>query len=108
MKKLAGLMLMTLSLAGCGIIHEYRPDVQQGNVINWQHVAKLKLGMSKAQATDIMGGKPVLVNTFNDNELIYVYTLWPNRGPSQRSAVILTFKNNRLIKIDKQPEQTTS
>lgn len=103
-KQLISLLLLSTALSACSIIHSYRPDVQQGNTINWQNVAKLKVGMTKAQATQIMGS-PVLQNLFADNRMTYVYTLWPNHGPTQRAAVILTFRNDRLIKIEKQAMQ---
>jgi len=98
MRRIFYIALFLLALSGCGSIHPYRPDVSQGNLINMDNVNKLRLGMTQDQVIHIMGS-PVLQNIFADNRLTYIYTLWPNRGPSVRKAVILTFRNNQLVSI---------
>lgn len=94
-------LLLVLLLAACSWIPVYRPDIQQGNIIKPNQVNQLHKGMTAFEVKHIMGD-PVLQNTFSDNRIDYVYTFQPNRKPMQLKRIILTFRNNRLIKIDKE------
>lgn len=98
-KKIAIAVSLSLLLAGCGFIHPYRPDIQQGNILNQQQVKKLHVGMTKYQVQNLLGD-PVINDTFDHNQLLYAYTNEPNRGKMVQKKLILTFKNNRLVKID--------
>jgi outer membrane protein assembly factor BamE len=100
MKKILGLIIVGLLLSGCSVIHPYRPSIQQGNVINMSKIRRLKLGMSQNQVVKLLGN-PILTNTFDNNRLAYVYTLSPNNGPTINKRLFLTFKNNRLVNIEK-------
>lgn len=104
MKRTLALALFTVALSGCSVFHAYRPDVSQGNVITKAQVAQLKLGMSQRQVISIMG-EPVLQNVFANNRISYVYTFWPNRGASKYKKAVLSFRRDRLIKIEKQFSQ---
>jgi len=96
MRKFIVLLLITL-LAGC---HMYRPDVQQGNVVTQQMASRLHSGMSQSAAKRILGN-PLLINTFTNNRLDYVYTYKHGNQPATERQIILTFKNNRLVTIRK-------
>jgi len=91
--------LLTFLLSGCGV-HIYRPDVQQGNVIKQENVAKLHAGMTQEQVEKIMGA-PVLKDTFDNNQMTYVYTFKPGSDKMTMKSLTLTFKQGRLTKIDK-------
>lgn len=94
-------LIATLLLSGCSYLHVYRPDRQQGNIIKANKVNQLKLGMSPFEVKHIMGD-PLLENTFEDNKLLYVYTFEPNAKPITEQRVVLTFRRDRLVKIEKQ------
>ena len=96
MRKVIILFLITL-LVGC---HMYRPDVQQGNVVTQQMASRLHLGMSQSAAKRILGN-PLLINTFTNNRLDYVYTYKHKNQPATERQIILTFRNNRLTAIRK-------
>ncbi len=101
MKKTILIALLALALSACSWFHAYRPDVQQGNVLSPQKVAKLHTGMLKCQVKTLLGA-PVLENTFDDNQLLYVYNFIPNYGTPVKRKLILTFNNQgQLIKIEK-------
>jgi outer membrane protein assembly factor BamE len=93
-------MTFTLLLSSCSWLHAYRPDIQQGNVISNDQLSRVHLGMSAGAVRDIMGD-PILKNTFNDQQLTYAYNFIPNYGKPVDQQVILTFKRNRLTRIDK-------
>jgi outer membrane protein assembly factor BamE len=93
MKKLLVILLVCF-LSGC--VHKI--DIEQGNVISPGMLHQLHPGMSKNQVLNILGN-PVLVNTFSDNQLDYVYALKPGYGHLQERYITLTFQNNILKDI---------
>jgi len=88
-------------LSGCSYLHPYRPNIEQGNIVNANHVNQLRTGMSLTQVQKIMGGKPVLENTFNNSRIVYAYQYIPNHGKQVTKQVALTFRNGRLANIQK-------
>ncbi len=93
MKKIL-LILMVFALSSC--IHKM--DIEQGNVITPEMVSKLHTGMTEEQVKNIMG-TPMLLNTFDDNRIDYVYTFKPAYGQTTEKNVTLTFRNHRLQQI---------
>lgn len=94
------LIFLALQLSGCVLFHGYAPPVQQGNVIHLAKVNRLHYGMSK-QAVETLMGSPVYINTFKDNVIDYIYTyqVYDNRLSDKK--VIVTLRNNRVVKIKK-------
>jgi len=76
----------------------YRADIQQGNNISQQAVNELKMGMPEDQVRYIMGN-PVLINSFDKNKLIYIYTFAPAKGKHKKRTIFLTFKDGHLSKM---------
>lgn len=95
MQKIFSILAMILFLSGCVT----KMNVEQGNILNETSVSKLHTGMSKEQVVDILGN-PVLVNTFNDNRIDYVYTYQEGRQKMAEKYLTLIFKYNRLVKIE--------
>ncbi len=91
------LVLSALLLSSC--IHKM--DIPQGNIFSAEDVQKLHTGMTKEQVIAVMGSEPILLNTFNDNQMNYVYTLKPGGESMVEKSVILTFSHGRLSKIEK-------
>lgn len=96
MKKLTALLSLTLSLTAC--VHKM--DIEQGNIITPAMVSKLHTGMSEDQVKAVMG-TPMLLNTFDDSRIDYVYTMQPAYGQRTEKKVTLVFRNHRLQSIDK-------
>ncbi len=100
MKKILLIGICCLFLSGCGVFHAYQADRQQGNVIDSTTAQRVRIGMSQQQAVALLG-EPVLQNTFDSNQLLYVYNFIPNRGKPVKKRMVLTFSNNKLVKIKK-------
>ena len=78
----------------------YRIDIQQGNTIDQQKLAKLKLGMTKEQIRYLLGN-PVSDNIFHKDHWYYSYYRIPGRGKTEKYRLILTFNENQLRDIKK-------
>ncbi len=90
------LLLLPFLLAACShIVPVYHPPVQQGELINSHQVEQLQTGMSPDQVTALLG-KPLLVNLFDKNRLVYVYTLKVTRKPRKERQLEVTFINNKM------------
>lgn len=94
MKKLLLILLGLVFLSAC--VHKI--DIEQGNVITTNTLNHIHTGMSKNQVIDIAGA-PLLVNSFNDNRIDYVYTFKPGYGQVTEKYITLTFHNNVLKEI---------
>ncbi len=93
-------MAIFLVMPACTLFHPYHEPIQQGNILEEDTVNRLHSGMSKAEVKQLLGN-PVLKNTFHDDQMFYVYHLITNDGKTTEHQVILTFKNDVLIKITK-------
>ncbi len=93
------LALCCAFLAGCPFPPKiYRIDVQQGQYITPQLVARIKSGMTKQQVIDIMG-TPTLC-PINDNCLDYYYYLKSECGDKiEQKYVSIFFVNNRVKEV---------
>lgn len=78
----------------------YKPDVQQGNTLEDEQIAQLKLGMTKQQVVFLMG-TAILKDPFHKNRWDYLYTHAKGREKPTRRVLTLYFENDRLSKIDK-------
>ncbi len=80
-----------------GFVHKI--DVQQGNVITQDMLAKLKPGMDKKKVQFIMG-TPIIKDTFNDHRWDYVFTFNHARKFYQKRVITLNFENDVLKNIE--------
>jgi len=85
------LTISLLNLAGC----VYRPTVQQGNILTKSNTQAIHKGMLKSQVIQVLGA-PTLVNIYRNNQLVYVYTLQPNRQAKQERKLLIYFQSNRV------------
>ena len=94
------IVLFIGALFGACSIH--RLDVQQGNIIKDEQVAKLKPGISKRQVRFIMG-TPLIEDPFHVNRWDYVFTMQPGteRKVTEYQRVTVYFEDDKLSKIDR-------
>ena len=76
----------------------HRVDIQQGNVITQDMLAKLKLGMEKKKVRFIMG-TPLITDTFHNDRWDYIYTFKEGREQREQRRVTLFFEDDLLARI---------
>jgi len=82
----------------------YKLDIQQGNIMERDKVAQIKIGQTKRQVRYILG-TPLVIDTFNQDRWDYFYSL-KNYSPENREGTFrqerltLFFEKGQLSKID--------
>ncbi len=94
MQKIIALSIVVLALTGC----VRKISIEQGNVMTPEMSNQLHIGMNEEEVKNVMGS-PMLLNTFNDNRIDYVYTFKPGNGTMTEKKMILSFKNGVLTNI---------
>lgn len=104
-----GLLLVTLllgTLVGCGgwsnpieRVSPYKIEIQQGNAINQEMLARLKPGMTPSQVRFVLG-TPLLVDPFRANRWDYVYRLAKGGKLVEERRVTIVFEDDRLKAIE--------
>jgi outer membrane protein assembly factor BamE len=100
MQKLITLLvfaMLALSLSGCHIA--YKPDVQQGNLLDKKVVDQLKPGMTKHQVLILMG-TPSVSTPFDQSRWDYVSTFSHRGNPQKVRTFTLTFNNDTLVRTE--------
>lgn len=100
MQKIIMLLGAVLLLSGC--VHKM--NIQQGNSIDQENVNRLHKGMSQEEVRALLG-TPVLINTFRDDRMDYVYTNKPGHGKGTEKNMTLIFQADRLKEISPMVEQ---
>jgi outer membrane protein assembly factor BamE len=100
MQKIIMLLSALLLLSGC--VHKM--NIEQGNIIEQDSINKLHKGMSQEEVRSLLGS-PVLINTFRDNRVDYVYTNKPGYGKGTEKNITLIFQGDRLKEISPLIEQ---
>lgn len=98
MKRMAAILLASVALSGCSIFHVHKMDIEQGNLITPEMVSHLHPGMSESSVTEMMG-TPMLINTFRDDRVDYVYTFKPGGGVTSEKYTTLIFRHGKLSEI---------
>jgi outer membrane protein assembly factor BamE len=84
-------------LASCKV-SPYRIDIQQGNVVTQEMLAKLKPEMSRSQVKFVLG-TPVVVDTFHPDRWDYFYKFDKAGNPREQRVLTLVFSDDKLQKI---------
>jgi outer membrane protein assembly factor BamE len=102
MRKLIPLLIV---LAGCKQvpmppgISAHKIDIQQGNYVTQDMVAKLKPGMSKSQVRFALG-TPLIVDPFHTDRWDYIYLLQKGGRTVEQRRIIVVFDGDKLLRID--------
>ncbi len=104
--RLSLLLVSVGLLAGCGgwsnpieKISPYKLDIQQGNDIDQDMLARLKPGMTPSQVRFVLG-TPLLVDPFHANRWDYVYRLEKAGKLVEHRRVTIVFENEKLKAIE--------
>jgi outer membrane protein assembly factor BamE len=102
-------VMLAASVAGCTAsmvenmpsvpgLTPYRIEIQQGNFVSQDMIAKLKRGMSREQVRFVLG-TPLLTDVFHPDRWDYVfYRQRPDKSREERRISVF-FENNRLLRI---------
>lgn len=89
------LLCAALSCAGC--IH--RIDIQQGNVVVQDQLARVKPGMSRAEVRQILG-TPLLTDAFHANRWDYYFSNARSGREVEKNRVTVIFENDKVARVD--------
>lgn len=92
-------LLTACSSVKLGGIGPHRIDVQQGNALDQESVAKLKPGLSRSQVRFLLG-TPLLVDPFRNNRWDYVYTFSKRGKLVEQKRITLFFEDDILQRIE--------
>lgn len=87
------IILTCLTISAC----IYRPDVQQGNIITDVDLKGLHAGMTKDEVRSLFGD-PVLVDLYDENRIIYVYTFRHAHRKMQETRLVIYLRGGRVTK----------
>lgn len=95
-----------LLLAACSVTDKvgekltpYKIDIQQGNVVTQEMVAKLKPGMTKAQVRFILG-TPLITDAFHAHRWDYVYRYQKAGKLTEERKLALFFDQELLQRVE--------
>ena len=74
-------------------------DIQQGNAITQEMVAKLKPGMTRAQVKFALG-TPLIIDSFRTDRWDYVYYYEKPKAPREFRHIVVVFKGDRLERLE--------
>ena len=96
-------LLITIFVAMLGACTGYRPDVQQGNVLEPEAVARIRPGMTRDQVRYVLG-TPLIRDPFHPDRWDYVYLFIDYDGDqhSSRARLTLFFEGDKLVRMVKE------
>jgi len=92
MRILAPLVAASLVFAGC----VYKIDIQQGNYVAEDLVAKLKTGMTKPEVRQLLG-TPLLIDPFHSNRWDYYFSNVKGRKAENSTRLSIFFENDKVV-----------
>ena len=104
----AAAVVMLMMTAGCSTLERvvYRPDINQGNYLVANDVAKIHTGMTQQQVAYTLG-TPMMKDPFGSNVWYYVFRQEPGHESVKQQTLTLTFDSNgTLTNIDNKPRLT--
>jgi outer membrane protein assembly factor BamE len=99
------LALSAAALAACTqttvlpSITPHKIDIQQGNYVTQDMVAKLKPGMTRNQVRFILG-TPLVVDPFRTDRWDYFYAMRKGGAAVEQRRMVVIFKDDRLARIE--------
>src|SRR5512143_896316 len=93
-------LLLSL-LAGCSSVHigPHHIDVQQGNALDQENVARLKPGLNRSQVRFLLG-TPLVVDPFRNDRWDYVYLYYKAGKLTEQKHISLFFEGDTLTRIE--------
>jgi outer membrane protein assembly factor BamE len=95
-------LLLALIIAGCTyvpLLTPYKFDIQQGNVVTQEMIARLKPGMTRAQVRFTLG-TPLVVDPFRADRWDYVFVYMKQGVVTEQRRIMVVFKDEKLDRIE--------
>ena len=80
-------------------IKPYKIDVQQGNYVTQDMVAKLRPGMTRSQVRFALG-TPLIVDPFRNDRWDYFYMMHKAGTLTEQRVVTIVFRGDELLRIE--------
>ncbi len=95
------LLFLVLPLPHCTYLPSlpYKIDIQQGNVVTDEMVAKLKPGMTRSQVRFTLG-TPLIIDIFHSDRWDYIYRTAPGGQLAEEKKLAVFFQYDRLSHIE--------
>ena len=77
----------------------HKIDIQQGNVVTQEMVAKLRPGMSRSQVRFALG-TPLVTDVFHPDRWDYVYVLQKRGKVVEHRRIVVVFQEDKLARIE--------
>lgn len=91
-------LLSAVLLSAC--IKPYRPDIQQGNIINNSDLREIRYAMSKQEVLFILG-TPMVIDPFNESRWDYYYSNINQRKSEVTTRIITArFDGDELVALE--------
>jgi outer membrane protein assembly factor BamE len=99
-KLLISILVCGAALLGCS---PHKLEIQQGNIITDEMLAKLKTGMNQKQVRYLLG-TPQLTDPFHANRWDYLYSLREDGEETERKHLVLFFDGDILSRIEERKD----
>jgi len=102
---LVALALASLTACGwvptlpLGPLKPYQMDIQQGNVVTQEMIAKVQPGMTRSQVRFALG-TPLVADVFHPDRWDYVYQHRKGGELREQRRIVVVFKDDRLVRIE--------
>ena len=97
------IIFLALLLAGCSAstipLSPHKIDIQQGNYVTQDMVAKLKPGMTRSQVRFVLG-TPLVVDPFRSGRWDYVYVYQKGGVVTEQRRLAVFFKDDKLERVE--------
>lgn len=94
---LLALLVATLGSAGC----VYRPNIQQGNLLEAEDVDQVTVGMTRSQVRYVLG-TPMVSDPFHPDRWDYVYSLKVGRTRKADTAhLVVHFADDKVTRVER-------
>ncbi len=77
----------------------YKLDIQQGNVVTKDMLARLEPNMERRKVRFLLG-TPLIIDTFNADRWDYIYSFQEGGGERTQQHIVLIFEDNLLKRIE--------
>ncbi len=96
------LVLLPLAMSGCAKVPRlgvYKLDIQQGNIVTEEMLARLEPGMDKRKVRFILG-TPLVADTFSTNRWDYLYTFKQAGQSREQRHIVVIFEGESLNRVE--------